>query len=57
MVHAGGGHSLMRAHGLGGKRSLREIPFGPGFEGHCGALSMCKYASQEHPDAHGSVYL
>jgi len=57
MDHSGCGRLLLRAHGLGCKRSLRVVPSGQGFEGHCGALSMCKYSSPEQGFAPGTVLL
>lgn len=55
MGHACCGRSLLRAHGLGCKRPLRVDPFGQGFEGHRGALSMCKYSFLERDHALGTV--
>jgi len=54
---SGCGRWLLRAHGLGCKRPLRVVPFGQGFEGHCGALSICKYSSLEQRLAPGTVLL
>jgi len=55
MSHSACGRSQLRAPGLGCKRSVRVVPFGQGFEGHRGALSMCKYSSLEQGYAPGTV--
>jgi hypothetical protein len=57
MDHSRCGRSLLRAHVLGYKRSVRVVPFGQGFGGHRGALPMCKYSSLEQDSAPGTVLL
>jgi len=57
MDHSRCGRSLLRAHGLGCKRSVRVVPFGQGFGLYRGALPMCKYSSLQQDSAPGTVLL